>query len=143
MPFGLKYPLAVFVIWLYRSRNHWSYPVAAAAAVTPTEAFPSPAADAVMVEWLPALACAAATVTFCGCIQLAGVKVSVWPLDTVVPVPLSLNRTVTGLLGAVDSLTANDALWPLVRVSEDWLAITVGLVTWKATGFEVVLPRLL
>ena len=50
MPSGLKYPLPGFVMSSYRLRNHWSYPVAAAAAVTPTEAFPSPGADAVMVE---------------------------------------------------------------------------------------------
>ena len=97
-----------------------SYPVAAGAAVTPTEAFPSPAADAVMVEWLPALVCAAATVTCCGSFQFAGVKVSAWPLDTLVPVPASLRCTVIGLLGAVDSLTANDALCPFAIVSEDW-----------------------
>ena len=117
--------------------------MAVAAAVTPTEAFPSPDADAVMVEWLPALACAAATVTCCGWFQFDGVKVSVWPLDTVDPVPASLRCTVTGLLGAVDSETANDALWPFATVSEDWLVTTLGFSTWMATGSEVVLPCLL
>ena len=111
--------------------------------MTATEALPSPAADAVMVEWLPALVCAAATVTGCGWFQFDGVKVSAWPLDTLVPVPASLRCTVTGLLGAVDSLTANDALWPLATVSEDWAVSTLGFTTWMATGSEVVLPCLL
>src|SRR5580698_2202970 len=96
-----------------------------------------------MVEWLPALAGVEATVTFCGRFQFDGVKVSVWPLDTLVPVPVSLRCTVTRLLGAADSLTANDALWPFVSVSADWLAITLGFSTWMATGSEVVLPCLL
>ena len=124
-------------------RNHWSYPVAVAAAVTPTEALPSPDADAVRVEWLPVLACAAATVTCCGRFQSEGVKVSVWPLDTLVPVPASFRRTVTGLAGAVDSETPNDVLWPFETVSEDWSVTTLGFSTWMATGSEVVLPCLL
>ena len=49
----------------------------------------------------------------------------------------------TGLLGAVDSLTANDALWPLAIVSEDWAVSTLGFTTRMATGSEVVLPCLL
>jgi hypothetical protein len=46
-------------------------------------------------------------------------------------------------LAAVDSLTANDALWPLVIRSEDWAVSTLGFTTLMATGSEVVLPCLL
>ena len=127
-------------------RNHWSYPVAVVAAVTPTEALPSPAADAVMVEWLPsfALLFGAATVTCCGRFQSDGVKVSVWPLDTLTAVaPDRFSRTVTSWLGFVDSETLNVPVLPFETASVDWSVTTLGFSTWIATGSEVVVcPRL-
>jgi hypothetical protein len=67
------------------------------------------------------------------------VKVSVWPLDTVVPVPASFRCTVTELLGAVDNETPNEVVWPCATVSEDWSVTTLGFSTWMAAGSEVVL----
>ena len=68
---------------------------------------------------------------------------SVWPFDNLVSVPASARRTVTDLLGAVDSETPNEVLWPFSTVTEDWSVTTLGFSTRMATGSDVVLPCLL
>ena len=131
MPFGLKYPLAGFMIVSYRLRNHWSYldcEPAGSASVTVVEPDAYPEAEAVNVPWPPPSAAAvpAATVTFCGTLQFEVVKVRLAPEET--------DRSGSPpLLSATDTVTLDDG-WddsatPKVWVPPCWTATEFGLTT--------------
>ncbi len=96
----------------------------------------------VKLPWPPTSAefVPAATVTVCGVLQLAVVKVRVPPADTVRSgsVLLPATATVTLADGCEESATANVPVWPCCTVMLDGLTTMVGPSTVIATGLDVV-----
>jgi hypothetical protein len=124
-------------------RNHWSYldcEPAARASVTATVPALYPVAEAVRLPWTPASADAvpAATVTFCGTLQFAVVKVSevADEMDRS-GFPLVARETVTLDDGCDDRATPTVVLLPCETATWFGFTTTVGDSTVIATGYEV------
>ena len=134
--------MAGLTIWLWSATNQLSYPLLAADSVTATEPALYPVAEAVNVACPPTSAefVPAATVTVCGVLQLAVVKVSVPPADTVRSGSVLLPATVTVTLaaGCEESATVNVPVWPCWTVSVVGLTTMLAPSTVIATGLDVV-----